>query len=181
VSGVVWTPALCTATMALSALPPSFSLPSPAALPRVSSPRQASDGLHGSLGEPPTPVWVTPGTPPDTPLGLLIPLDHLTPKRLAAALRLWHALHRRIVSERAISQAQRRLLILQLRALDGDADAASIRDLAVGLFGADRVPRGAAWKTHDLRSRTLRLLAAARMLRDGGYRELLTAGPSARL
>jgi hypothetical protein len=100
---------------------------------------------------------------------------------MAAALRLWHALHGRSTRERGITRDQRRQLILRLRALDGHADRATLRDLARGLFGADHVPDGPAWKTHELRSRTLRLLATARAIRDGGYRKLLTAGPSVRL
>jgi hypothetical protein len=100
---------------------------------------------------------------------------------MAAALRLWHALHGRSTRERGITRDQRRQLILRLRALDGHADRATLRDLARGLFGADHVPDGPAWKTHELRSRTLRLLATARALRNGGYRKLLTAGPSVRI
>jgi hypothetical protein len=134
----------------------------------VSSPRQGSDGLHGAVGEPALPVWLIGNPPADPPLGVLIPLDDLTPQRLAAALRFWNALCGRPMRERGLAHDRRRVLILRLRVLDGDADGASVRDLAVGLFGAARVPRGGAWKTHDLRSRTLRLLAAARMLRDGG-------------
>jgi hypothetical protein len=81
--------------------------------------------------------------------------DYVFP--MAAALRLWHALHGRSGRERSITRDQRRQLILRLRALDGHAEGAAFRDLARGLFGADRVPDGPAWKTHDLRSRTLRL------------------------
>jgi hypothetical protein len=147
----------------------------------VNSPRQASDGLHGVVGTPLLPVWLLGDPPPAAPLGVLIPLDDLTPRRMAAALRLWLTLHGRTARERDPTRAQLRQLILRLRALDGHADGATIRDLARGLFGADHVPDGPAWKTHDLRSRTLRLLATARALRDGGYRELLTAGPSVRL
>jgi hypothetical protein len=178
---VVWMPALCTATVALSALPPSFSLRSPAAQPSVRSPRRASDGLHGTVGEPGLPVWFVGTIPVDAQLGVLIPLDPHTPQRIAAALRFWNALRGKPTRERGLSRDRRRVLILRLRALDGDAAGASIRDLAAGLFGSDRVPRGTAWKTHDLRSRTLRLLAAGRALRDGGYRDLLRVGPSVRL
>lgn len=145
------------------------------------SPRQASDGLHAVVGTQSLPVWLIGDPPPDAPLGVLVPLDALTPKRLAAALQFWTALRGRPTRERALSRNRRRVQINRLRALDGDAEGASIRDLAVGLFGPARVPRGAAWKSHDLRSRTLRLLSAARALRDGGYRDLLTAGGSMRL
>jgi hypothetical protein len=147
----------------------------------VSSPRQASDGLHSEVGTQSLPVWLVGDPPPDALLGMLIPFDDLTPRRMAAALRLWRALHGRPGRERGITRDQRRQLILRLRALDGHADGAALRDLACGLFGADHVPDGPDWKTHDLRSRTLRLLATARAIRDGGYRKLLTAGPSVRL
>jgi hypothetical protein len=147
----------------------------------VSSPRRASDGLHGAVGKPSSPVCIIGDEPAGAALGVLIPLDALTPQRLAAALAFWNALRGRPLRERDLSTDRRRVLNLRLRALDGDTNGASIRDLAVGLFGAARVPRGATWKTHDLRSRTLRLLAAARALRDGGYRDLLTVGPSIRL
>lgn len=127
------------------------------------------------------PVWLTGDPPPEPPLGVLIPLDDLTPRRMAAALRLWHALHGRPKRERGLTREQRRQMQLRLRALDGQAEGATLHGLAVGLFGATRVPRGAAWKSHDLRSRTLRLLSAARALREGGYRDLLTVGSSVRL
>jgi len=147
----------------------------------VRSPRWESDGLHGLVGTQSQPVWLIGDPPPDAPLGILIPLDDLTPRRMAAALRLWLTLHGRPARDRHPTPAQRRQLILRLRALDGHADGEALRDLARSLFGAAHVPDGPAWKTHDLRSRTLRLLATARALRDGGYRELLTTGPSVRL
>ncbi len=145
------------------------------------SPRQASDGLHGVIGTPSLPVWLLGDPPPAAPLGILVPLDDLTPRRMAAALRLWYALHGRPGRERGITRVQRRQLILRLRTLDGHAEGATVRDLARSLFGAARDSDGPAWKTHELRSRTLRLLATARALRDGGYRDLLTTGASVRL
>ena len=41
-----------------------------------------------------------------------------------------------------------------------------------GLFGADRIPER-AWKTHDLRNRTIRLVQSGLALMRGGYRDLL--------
>ena len=174
-------PVLCTATVALSALPPSFSPRSPAALPPVSSPRQAIDGLHGTVGEPPIPVWIPRGASPDSQLGALIPFDDALPHRLAAVLRLWHVLQGRAQPDVGLTALQRRRLVLALRAHDGHRDGRSYRDIAIGLFGAARVPRGAAWKTHDLRARTMRLVADAIALRDGGYRALLCVGPRVKL
>lgn len=147
----------------------------------ASSILRASDGLHGTLGTPPVPVWFAHGASPADPLGALIPLDDHLPQRLAAALRLWHALHGRALPERGPSSQRRGRLVLGLRALDGRDAGASYRDLAGGLFGAARVPKGSAWKTHDLRSRTMRLIADAIRLRDGGYLALLRSGPRVKL
>jgi hypothetical protein len=174
-------PALCTATVALSALPPSFSPRSPAALLSVSLPRKASDGLHGAAGEPPVPVWLSGDALPGSHLGALIPFDDALPQRLAAVLRLWHVLQGRAQPDVGLTALQRRRLVLALRAHDGHHDGHSYRDIAVGLFGTARVPRGAAWKTHDLRARTMRLVADPIALRDGGYRALLHAGPRVKL
>jgi hypothetical protein len=147
----------------------------------VSSPRQASDGLHGTVGEPPIPVWIPRGASPNSHLGALIPFDDALPQRLGAVLRLWHALQGRVQSDPGLTAQRRRRLVLALRAHDGHGDGHSYRDIAIGLFGAARVPRGAAWKTHDLRARTMRLVADAIALRDGGYRALLRLGPRLKL
>ena len=147
----------------------------------MSSPRQASDGLHGAVGELPVPVWLSGGALPDRQLGALVPFDDALPQRLAAVLRLWHALQGRVQPDVGLTALQRRRLVLALRAHDGHQDSQSYRDIAIGLFGAARVPRGAAWKTHDLRARTMRLVADAIALRDGGYRALLRVGPRVKL
>jgi hypothetical protein len=61
---------------------------------------------------------------------------------------------------------------LALRALDGHIDGASYRVIAEVLFGRKRIPES-AWKTHELRSRTVRLVQAGIALMRGGYRALL--------
>lgn len=147
----------------------------------MSSPRQASDGLHGAVGTAAIPVWIARGAAPDSHLGALIPFDDALPQRLAAVLRLWHALQGRAQPDVGLTALQRRRLVLALRAHDGHHDGHSYRDIAVGLFGAARVPLGAAWKTHDLRARSMRLVADAIALRDGGYRALLRVGPRVKL
>ena len=50
--------------------------------------------------------------------------------------------------------------------------ATSYRTIAEGLFGAKRIPER-AWKTHDLRNRTIRLVQNGFALMRGGYRDLL--------
>ena len=59
-----------------------------------------------------------------------------------------------------------------LRALDGRNENKSYRAIAEGLFGKKRIP-DRAWKTHDLRNRTIRLVQSGLALMRGGYRELL--------
>ena len=50
--------------------------------------------------------------------------------------------------------------------------ATSYRAIAEVLFGDKRIPER-AWKTHDLRNRTIRLVQSGFALMRGGYRELL--------
>ena len=50
--------------------------------------------------------------------------------------------------------------------------ASTYRAIAEGLFGKKRIP-DRAWKTHDLRNRTIRLVQSGLALMRGGYRELL--------
>ena len=108
------------------------------------------------------------------PVGVLLPFDDWLPARLEATLALWRTLQgQHAVEPRPPTPQRRARLILGLRALDGRDDGASYRELARGLFGASRVPDGPAWKTHDLRSRVMRLVVDANALRDGGYLTLL--------
>ena len=50
--------------------------------------------------------------------------------------------------------------------------AGTYRAIAEALFGKTRIP-DRAWKTHDLRNRTIRLVQSGLELMRGGYRELL--------
>ncbi|QXQ06903.1 DUF2285 domain-containing protein [Sphingosinicellaceae bacterium] len=70
------------------------------------------------------------------------------------------------------AQARNRFA-LRLRALDGLRDGATRRAIAIGLFGAARVPDGVAWKSSELRSLIYRLVADALALSRGGYLQLL--------
>jgi hypothetical protein len=63
-------------------------------------------------------------------------------------------------------------LALTLRALDARVEGNSYRTIAEGLFGAKRITER-AWKTHDLRNRTIRLVQSGFALTRGGYRALL--------
>ncbi|MET3338707.1 MULTISPECIES: DNA -binding domain-containing protein [Bradyrhizobium] len=61
--------------------------------------------------------------------------------------------------------------ILALRAVDGWLEGNSHRNIAVGIFWQSSHYRGG--KTHDLRSRSIRLVKVGLRLMRRGYRELL--------
>ncbi len=113
------------------------------------------------------------------PTAFVIPADHDLPARVEALLAFWQRLTGLGPPGAEMTPHRRQRLVLGLRALDGRAAGASYRVLAAGLFGGDRVPTGAAWKTHDLRSRTMRLVTDATALMRGGYRGLAGLPPLA--
>jgi hypothetical protein len=94
--------------------------------------------------------------------------------RFHATRRFWRALNRRPAGPafNELSPQRRQRLALAVRALDGRIEGNSYRALAEGLFGAKHIPER-AWKTHDLRNRTIRLMQSGSALMPGGYRELL--------
>jgi hypothetical protein len=76
----------------------------------------------------------------------------------------------RIIGNPGTSRQDR--LILALRALDGRLDDATYREIASALFGEAGVSdRG--WKSHDLRSRTIRPVRFGLGTMRSGYRRLL--------
>ena len=103
-----------------------------------------------------------------------LPLDPDFEIRAHASHRLWRAINGRPSGPpfHQLSAQRRERLALALRALDGHIDGASYRVIAEVLFGRKRIPES-AWKTHELRSRTIRLVQAGLALMRGGYRALL--------
>ena len=72
-----------------------------------------------------------------------------------------------------LTARQRSRLGLILRGLDGRLARCSYREIAEVLFGRGVVPAGRAWKTHDLRGRTIRLCNRGFHLMHGEYLDLL--------
>jgi hypothetical protein len=103
-----------------------------------------------------------------------LPFDGIFDIRAHAARRLWRALGGRAAGPaiHQLSSQRRQRLALTLRALDARIEGATYRTIAEALFGAQRIPER-AWKTHDLRNRTIRLVHSGLALMRGGYRELL--------
>ncbi|MGF6312068.1 MULTISPECIES: DUF2285 domain-containing protein [unclassified Bradyrhizobium] len=97
--------------------------------------------------------------------------------RAHAARRLWRTLNDRPPGPPLhMFSAQRRRLALALRALDARMDGNTYREIAEILFSAGQIPER-AWKTHDLRDRTIRLVQTGFALMRGGYRALLRPSP----
>ena len=104
----------------------------------------------------------------------VLPLDSDFEVRAHAARRLWRAINGRAPGPafHELSPQRRERLVLAVRALDGRVDGSNYRAIAEVLFGKKRIPER-AWKTHDLRNRTIRLVQAGFALMRGGYRDLL--------
>lgn len=138
--------------------------------------RRASDGWHAVLrirGSEHR-LWLM--EPPTMSMSYtsVLPLDSDFEVRAHAAHRLWRAINGRAPGPafHELSLQRRERLALAVRALDGRMDGGTYRAVAEVLFGKTRIPER-AWKTHDLRNRTIRLVQSGLALMRGGYRELL--------
>ncbi|TYL69600.1 DUF2285 domain-containing protein [Bradyrhizobium cytisi] len=143
--------------------------------------RQASDGWHAVLRIQGVQhrLWLKEAPQFGVSYAAELPLDADFEIRAHASHRLWRAINGRPPGPalHQLSAQRRERLALALRALDGHMDGASYRVIAEVLFGRKRIPER-AWKTHELRSRTIRLVQAGLALMRGGYRALLR--PSSR-
>jgi hypothetical protein len=138
--------------------------------------RQASDGWHVLLRirDVEHRLWLKEPPVADPAYAAELPFDGDFEIRAHAARRLWRALNGRPAGPafHKLSPQRRQRLALALRALDARVEGNSYRTIAEGLFGATRIP-DRAWKTHDLRNRTIRLVQGGFALMRGGYRALL--------
>ena len=138
--------------------------------------RSASDGWHVILrvGEVEHRVWLTEPPTIGANYAAELPFDGDFDARAYAARRLWRAMNGRTPGPafHELSRQRRERLSVAIRALDARATGSTYRAIAEGLFGKKRIP-DYAWKTHDLRNRTIRLVQSGFALMRGGYRELL--------
>ena len=138
--------------------------------------RQNTDGWHAVLrfGGATHRLWLKELPAAGASQAIELPIDSSFELRAQAAQSLWRTLSGRSscppLSDLAPQRRQRFALVL--RALDGRNENRSYRAIAEGLFGNKRIPER-AWKTHDLRNRTIRLVQRGLALMRGGYRELL--------
>ncbi|WP_094193630.1 DUF2285 domain-containing protein [Bradyrhizobium viridifuturi] len=103
-----------------------------------------------------------------------LPFDGDLEARVHAARRLWRAANGRAPGPafHQLSKQRRERLSAAIRALDAHREGGSYRSIAEALFGKKRIP-DRAWKTHDLRNRTIRLVRGGIKLMRSGYRKLL--------
>ena len=116
--------------------------------------------------------------PADGPQAVVLPLDALFDRRLAAALRLWRDLRGLAPGPDGapLSAYARRQLILILRLIDARHAGAAEREMAAAVLGAGVMSRR-EWLGSDDRSRLRRLLRRGRDLLAGGYLRLLNPPP----
>lgn len=113
------------------------------------------------------------GVPAGAPLAAIVPLDSNGYDRIVALTRLLRALQRRTVPQfRRLTPQQRRRHRQMLQATDGHMNGASYREIAIVMFGAQRVIAD-PWKTSPLRASIIGLVKGGRAMMAGGYRELL--------
>lgn len=140
---------------------------------------ERSDERHWLVNdsEGPHHLWLQ-GMRTTMPMAALVPLDETVLLRLAGLLRLKRRLDRHpagaLPSAWRITARLRKRLLGMIRALDGHLEGASYRDIAMALYGPDDVARF-PWKTSSIRGQTIRLVADAVAMMDGGYRKLLRA------
>ncbi len=122
-------------------------------------------------------LWLE-GEGPALPMAALVPLDETVLLRLAGLMRLKRRLDHHpagaLPSAWQITARLRKRLLDMIRALDGHQEGASYRQVAMALYGPEAIARF-PWKTSSVRGQTIRLVADAVAMMDGGYRKLLRA------
>ena len=138
--------------------------------------RRASDGWHVvlSIGAVEHRVWLKESPTIGANYLAELPFDGDFDARAYAARRLWRAMNGRTPGPafHELSKQRRERLSAAIRALDARAAGNAYREIAEALFGKRSIP-DIAWKTHDLRNRTIRLVQSGLALMRAGYRELL--------
>ncbi|MGY4404325.1 DUF2285 domain-containing protein [Bradyrhizobium sp. USDA 3315] len=141
--------------------------------------RRAADGWHAVLriGTVEHRVWSREAPTVAAHYVVELSLDGDFDARAYAARRLWRTMSGRAPGPafHELSKQRRERLSAALRALDARGDGGTYRTIAEALFGKKRIP-DRAWKTHDLRNRTVRLVQTGLAQVRGGYRQILRRG-----
>jgi hypothetical protein len=137
---------------------------------------RATDGWHAvlNIGAVEHRIWSKQQLTTGAHYAAELPLDRDFEARAHAAARLWRAMNGRAPGPpfHRLAKQRRERLCAALRAVAAYLAGATYRSIAEGLFGKARIS-DRAWKTHDLRSRTIRLVQSGLAFVRGGYRKLL--------
>ncbi|ETI60088.1 hypothetical protein C100_19930 [Sphingobium sp. C100] len=107
------------------------------------------------------------------PLGAFVMFDELTPDRLTAVERLWHAMFgKRVPPDPRMTLQRRQRARQMLRAVDARESGAIYRTVAEHLFPQHKID-AASWVGDPIREITIRLARDGMKLVRGGYRTLL--------
>ncbi|MGH6760360.1 MAG: DUF2285 domain-containing protein [Phyllobacterium sp.] len=107
------------------------------------------------------------------PLGGFVMFDDMTPDRLKAVERLWHAMTgKRAPPDPRMTPQRRQRTRQMLRVVDGRESGATYRAVAEHLF-PQHENDAASWVGSAIRETTIRLARDGMKLVSGGYRSLL--------
>lgn len=114
-----------------------------------------------------------PGATARHPLAALVPLDGETMDRIHALTRLWRNCRGlKPLTDTRMTALRRRRLRLMMQAVDGRSNGASYREIAIAIYGRDRVA-AEPWKTSPLRDSVIGLVEGGVAMIGGGYLDLL--------
>lgn len=173
---IFWSPDADTSTVLLARLPELLDADTNlhAALDKDNA-RGSRTGVHFVHGAADRRFHLVrlPGTDPNAPLVVVIPLDPSGFDRIAETERLLSALLNHPISpDGRLTAQQRRRARNMLRAVDGRKQGASYREIAEVLYGTKRI-RSEHWKTSALRGSVIGLVKGGLAMIAGGYRQLL--------
>lgn len=136
--------------------------------PGIGIARDSPDGRH-VIGDSDV---VLDGVDPNQAVSCVI-LDRNTPDRLDATDRIWRASNGLPVPpDRRITPDRRRRLRHKIQAADGHSNGATLREIAIIIFGEARVAEE-PWKTSSQRDRVIGLVKGSSELIAGDYVLLL--------
>ena len=170
---VIWSPLANPAVLMLGATPDFLThLPTALSVDLVDV-ICGPEGTYGACRDSDSQYLILSGTDSDAQPAIVLPLDNDLPDRLEAILRLWHLLAKKPPRrDPRMTPYQRRRFRLMMQTADGNADRATYREIAIAIYGKDRV-RAEPWKTSTLRAAVIALVRSAAGLIDGGYHDLL--------
>lgn len=170
----MWSPKADPAVILIGPAPSFLALAFTPLHQEIEAPRETPEGLYAlHSADSRSQIVFLPPSMDNASLAAILPLDEETLTRIEALSRFWRAWRGRPVPvDTRITPQQRRRLRLMMQASDGRANNASYREIAMSIYGRERV-LAEPWKTSALRDAVIGLLESAADMIDGGYLKLL--------